>query len=62
MFGLELLSGMVPVVIILVFVIGSSLRILREYERGIIFRLGKLARAIFNPHRPWPPDPHPPRG
>ncbi|MFQ5830955.1 MAG: SPFH domain-containing protein [Candidatus Methylomirabilia bacterium] len=47
--GVEIVSGIVPVIIILVFVIGASLRILREYERGVIFRLGKLAQSVFNP-------------
>ncbi len=47
--GVELIFGLVPVILILVFIIGSSVRILREYERGVIFRLGKLARSVFNP-------------
>ncbi len=33
----------------LVFFIGSFVRILREYERAVIFRLGRSARAILNP-------------
>ena len=49
MFGLEWLFSFVPVVVIVLFIIGSSVRILREYERGVIFRLGKKARSIFNP-------------
>jgi regulator of protease activity HflC (stomatin/prohibitin superfamily) len=32
----------VPVVIILVLLLISAIRILREYERGVIFRLGRL--------------------
>jgi regulator of protease activity HflC (stomatin/prohibitin superfamily) len=32
-----------------IFFIGSFARILREYERGVIFRLGRSARAILNP-------------
>jgi regulator of protease activity HflC (stomatin/prohibitin superfamily) len=47
--GLELIFGLAPVIIILLIVIASSVRILREYERGVIFRLGKLARSVFNP-------------
>src|SRR5207253_2632494 len=31
------------------FVLSSFVRILREYERGVIFRLGRSARAILNP-------------
>ncbi len=37
------------VLIVVVFFIGSFARILREYERGVIFRLGRSARAILNP-------------
>ncbi len=33
----------------LVFFVSSFVRILREYERGVIFRLGRSARAILNP-------------
>jgi regulator of protease activity HflC (stomatin/prohibitin superfamily) len=49
MAGLEWLFGIVPVVVIALFVIGSSVRILREYERGVIFRFGRRASAVFNP-------------
>lgn len=49
MFGFEWLVSLVPVVLIVLFIVGSSVRILREYERGVIFRLGKKARSIFNP-------------
>src|ERR1700693_5456229 len=41
--------GLIPVVIIAFFVILSSVRILREYERGVIFRFGRRANAVFNP-------------
>ncbi len=37
------------VLVAVVFFIGSFARILREYERGVIFRLGRSARAILNP-------------
>lgn len=47
--GLELIFGLAPVVIIALIIVGASVRILREYERGVIFRLGKLARSVFNP-------------
>jgi regulator of protease activity HflC (stomatin/prohibitin superfamily) len=49
MTGFEMLFGLVPVLVILIFVIGSSVRILREYERGVIFRFGRRATAVFNP-------------
>jgi regulator of protease activity HflC (stomatin/prohibitin superfamily) len=47
--GFELIFGLVPVIVIVVFVIASAVRILREYERGVIFRFGRRANAIFNP-------------
>ncbi len=47
--GIGLIFGIVPVAVILIFIIVSSVRILREYERGVIFRFGRRATAIFNP-------------
>ncbi len=47
--GFELIFGIVPVLVIVVFVIASAVRILREYERGVIFRFGRRANAVFNP-------------
>jgi regulator of protease activity HflC (stomatin/prohibitin superfamily) len=35
----------VPVIIVLVIVLPQAVRILREYERGVVFRLGKLQDA-----------------
>src|SRR5690348_8033264 len=35
----------IPVVIVLLFILPQAVRILREYERGVIFRLGKLQGA-----------------
>jgi regulator of protease activity HflC (stomatin/prohibitin superfamily) len=35
----------VPVIILLVIVLPQAVRILREYERGVVFRLGKLQDA-----------------
>ena len=32
----------IPVVVIVVLLIASAIRVLREYERGVIFRLGRL--------------------
>ena len=40
---------LVVVVVALFFFVGSFVRILREYERAVIFRLGRSARAILNP-------------
>ncbi|MFQ5801860.1 MAG: slipin family protein [Candidatus Methylomirabilales bacterium] len=35
--------------IIFAYLVLTSVKILREYERGVIFRFGRLAPAIFNP-------------
>ncbi|MBD3287220.1 slipin family protein [candidate division KSB1 bacterium] len=35
----------VPVLIIVIFILASAIKILKEYERGVIFRLGRLAGA-----------------
>jgi regulator of protease activity HflC (stomatin/prohibitin superfamily) len=40
---------LIVVVVAAIFFIGSFARILREYERAVIFRLGRSARAILNP-------------
>ncbi len=45
----ELLFALVPTILIVLLIVATSVRILREYERGVIFRLGKLARSVFNP-------------
>jgi regulator of protease activity HflC (stomatin/prohibitin superfamily) len=34
-----------PVLLLLIFVLANSLRVLREYERAVIFRLGRLQRV-----------------
>ncbi len=41
----QLLAWMLPLVILLVLVLPAAVRILREYERAVVFRLGKLLRA-----------------
>ncbi|MBM3220844.1 MAG: slipin family protein [Candidatus Rokubacteria bacterium] len=48
MIGIESLLGVV-VLFALIFFIGSFVRVLREYERGVIFRFGRTARALVNP-------------
>ena len=47
--GVQLLFGIIPVVVIVLYIVFSSFRILREYERGVIFRFGRRTNAIFNP-------------
>ncbi len=49
--GVELIFGIVPVVVIVIFVISTSPRILREYARAVIVRLGRRTSAVFNPGR-----------
>src|SRR5262245_29982809 len=41
----RLLSWAVPIIILAIIVFPQAIRILREYERGVIFRLGKLLGA-----------------
>jgi regulator of protease activity HflC (stomatin/prohibitin superfamily) len=48
MISVELLLALV-VLFALIFFFGSFIRVLREYERGVIFRLGRTARALLNP-------------
>ncbi len=40
-----IIAVLVPLVILGIIVLSSAVRILREYERGVIFRLGKLIGA-----------------
>ncbi len=40
-----ILSWLLPLVILLALVLPAAVRILREYERAVVFRLGKLLRA-----------------
>jgi regulator of protease activity HflC (stomatin/prohibitin superfamily) len=47
MINLESLLWVVGIGVVLFF-ISSLARVLREYERAVIFRLGRSARAIFN--------------
>jgi regulator of protease activity HflC (stomatin/prohibitin superfamily) len=41
----RLISWAVPIIILAVVVFPQAIRVLREYERGVIFRLGKLLGA-----------------
>ena len=47
--GFELIFGIVPVVVIVMLVMATSVRILRDYERAVIFRFGRRANAVVNP-------------
>lgn len=37
--------GLILVIVVLVFILSTAIRILREYERGVVFRLGRLVGA-----------------
>jgi regulator of protease activity HflC (stomatin/prohibitin superfamily) len=37
------------VVIVILYILSSAVKVLREYERAVIFRLGRLTRALINP-------------
>jgi regulator of protease activity HflC (stomatin/prohibitin superfamily) len=44
--------GVVPAfffLILILYILSSSVKVLREYERAVVFRLGRLSRAILNP-------------
>src|SRR5437763_16480790 len=41
----RLIGWAVPIIILIVIILPQAIRILREYERGAIFRLGKLLGA-----------------
>ncbi len=39
----NLVSWLIPIFLLAIFILPQSVRILREYERGVVFRLGKLS-------------------
>ena len=43
---MTLFNSLIVVLLVLVF-LSSGVRILREYERGVIFRLGRISRALI---------------
>jgi len=47
--GLDWTLGLIPVLVIAFFVLLNSVRILRDYERAVIFRFGRQSPAIINP-------------
>ena len=47
--GLDWTLGLIPVVLIALFVLLNAVRILRDYERAVIFRFGRQSPAIINP-------------
>ena len=48
----ELSYAFLPAIIIIllaIYFLATAVRVLREYERAVIFRLGRLAKALLNP-------------
>ena len=41
----KLMTWVIPLVVLAIIILPQAIRILREYERGVIFRLGKLLGA-----------------
>jgi len=37
------------IVIVLLYILSSAVKVLREYERAVVFRLGRLSKALVNP-------------
>ena len=44
------LPALIPIIIVVLYLI-SSIKILAEYERGVIFRLGRVLRDAQGPRR-----------
>ena len=56
------LIGLAIVVFLLILLLFSAIKVAREYERGVVFRLGRLLPAAEGAG-PLPPDPdHRPDG
>jgi regulator of protease activity HflC (stomatin/prohibitin superfamily) len=49
MFGIEASAGLLVALVIVAFVIANSVKILPEYERGVVFRLGRLRPVDYGP-------------
>jgi hypothetical protein len=47
--GFALIFGIVPIVVIVIVIMATSVRILRDYESAVIFRFGRRANAVVNP-------------
>src|SRR5437763_3731802 len=41
----KLISWAIPLIVLAIIILPQAIRILREYERGVIFRVGKLLGA-----------------
>ena len=37
------------IIVVFLYILSSAVKVLREYERAVVFRLGRLAKALLNP-------------
>jgi regulator of protease activity HflC (stomatin/prohibitin superfamily) len=49
MLGFEVPAGILLAVVVLVLILVNAIKILPEYERGVVFRLGRLRDADYGP-------------
>ena len=49
MFGLQVSTGLLVALVVVVFIVANSVKILPEYERGVVFRLGRLRPMDYGP-------------
>jgi regulator of protease activity HflC (stomatin/prohibitin superfamily) len=49
MLGIESSAGLLVALVVVVFIVANSIKILPEYERGVVFRLGRLRPMDYGP-------------
>ena len=49
MFGIEASVGLLVALVVVVFIVANMIKILPEYERGVVFRLGRLRPMDYGP-------------
>jgi len=49
MHGFEFSAGFLVAIVIAVFIVANAVKILPEYERGVVFRLGRLRQMDYGP-------------
>src|SRR6185436_12844582 len=49
LFGLQVSAGLLVALVVLLFLLFNSIKILPEYERGVVFRLGRLRAQDYGP-------------
>ena len=47
--GIEVSAGLLVALVVVVFIIANAIKILPEYERGVVFRLGRLRPMDYGP-------------